>query len=128
MAQHGLIPERVETVTSMTVQRSKQFATDFGRFEYLYLNAERYTVGVDWRQVGERERCLFASPEKALADVIARERDLLTVDKLTEFLVENLRLDEESLRNLNKERLAKIMAVYGSPVVRLLNEALGRIA
>ena len=128
LAQHGLIPERVETVTNMTTQRNRQFTTPFGRFEYLYLNARRYTVGIDWRQVSESERCLFASPEKALADVIARERDLVTVDELTEFLVENLRLDEELLIDLHLERMAKISAAYGSPVVRLLNETLARMA
>jgi predicted transcriptional regulator of viral defense system len=127
LAQHGLILERVETVTSMVTQRNKQFDTPFGRFEYLYLNKQRYTVGVDWRQAGEYERCLFASPEKALADVVARERDIKKEDELLELLVENLRIEEDLLLDLNLQRMTKIAAAYGSPVIRLLNEALARM-
>jgi hypothetical protein len=127
LAKHELIPERVETVTSMTTQRNTLFSNEFGRFEYLYLNNQRYTVGVDWRKVGEHERCLFASPEKALADIIAGETDLTKADKLTEFLLENLRIDEELLIELNIGRLAKIAAVYGSPVVRLMSEVIMRM-
>lgn len=124
LSVHGLIPERVETVTSMTTERNKVFDTPFGRFEYLHLNLQRYTVGIDWREVGERERSLFASPEKALADVVSRQRDLKNCEALREFLVENLRVDEDHLQDLDSERMAKIAAVYGNPVVRLLKEVL----
>ena len=127
LAQHGLIPERVETVTSMTTQRNKQFSTVFGQFEYFHLNTQRYTVGIDWRQVGEQERCLFASPEKALADVVARERGLKTAADITKFLLESLRIEEDLLVELQLDRMAKITAAYGNPMVRLLNEALRRI-
>ncbi|MGA8165338.1 MAG: hypothetical protein WB791_10035 [Waddliaceae bacterium] len=127
LSQHELIPERVETVTSMTTQRNKAFTTPFGCFEYWYLNQKRYSVGVDWRPVGEEQWCLFASPEKALADLIAKERDLEKEDTILEYLMENLRIEDSMLRELNKERMIKIAAAYGTPTVRLLNQVLMRM-
>lgn len=126
LAFYGFIPERVETVTSMTTERPKRFATPFGLFEYLHLSQQRYLVGVDWHPVGERDHALFASPEKALADVIARERDLATFDQLRTYLIESLRVDEEAIARLDLARMAKIAALYKSPVVRLLSQTLSR--
>ena len=40
---YGLIPERVETITSMTNKRKKEFDTPFGRFTYTYINTERFS-------------------------------------------------------------------------------------
>src|SRR3989338_5882529 len=43
---HGLIPERVEIVTSVTSKRDKEFATPVGVFRYRYLHPRKYFVGV----------------------------------------------------------------------------------
>jgi len=45
LSHHGLIPERVETVTSVTTRRSRDFDTPFGAFSYRMLNGPRYAVG-----------------------------------------------------------------------------------
>src|SRR5262249_36615340 len=86
LAFYGLIPERVQTVTSMTTQRHKYYETPFGLFEYLHLSQKRFTVGVDWIKINEAEHCLVASPEKALADLLEPERDLSTEKILLEHL------------------------------------------
>lgn len=125
---HGLIPERVEVVTSMTTQRNKRFSTPLGVFEYRYLNNRRFTVGVDWRQSGEYEHFLLASPEKALADVVFLEKDLKTPEELLEHLVDNLRVEEEILLELDRERLKTITSAYKSPVCHLLSQAIEDIA
>jgi len=128
LAQYDLIPERVEVVTSMTARRNKRFDTPFGHFEYRYLNLQRYSVGVDWKELEKGVHCFFASPEKALADTVATQRDLQGVDEMREHIVENLRIDEEALANLDGMRMAKIAADYGSPVVRLLAETVVRLS
>ena len=46
LSLHGLIPERVETITSVTTRRSRHFDTPFGTFSYRMLNGRRYAVGV----------------------------------------------------------------------------------
>ncbi len=125
LSHHGFIPERVETLTSMTMQRNQNFSTPFGEFEYLHLSKTRYACGIEWQKVNDTEHALFATPEKALVDVISREVDLTTKKALTEFLLENLRIESESLEGLSLERLAKISAIYTSPVVRLLLDVVG---
>ncbi len=127
LAYYGLIPERVEVVTSMTTRRNSRFNTPFGLFEYLYLNPKRYNVGIDWKELEDGVHCLLASPEKALADSLAKVSDLKGPDAMLEHLVENLRIDEESLTTLDGTRIAKIAASYRTPMVWLLAKTLARI-
>jgi len=42
----GLIPERVDVVTSMTNKRNKSFKTPVGRFTYSYINENIFYKGV----------------------------------------------------------------------------------
>ncbi len=42
----GLIPERVETVTSITGKRNKFFTTPLGNFSYRYLHKSKFIQGV----------------------------------------------------------------------------------
>lgn len=118
---HGLIPERVEEVTSMTNGEKRRFATPFGVFTYRPLSARRYAPGVAWAGEGEA-RYLVASPEKALADKVwsdarfhpRRQRDF------DAYLFADLRLAEERLATLDAGRLADIAGAYGSRKVSLL--------
>jgi hypothetical protein len=128
LSHYGLIPELVETVTSMTTQRNKEFNTPFGHFEYQFLRTSRYSVGVNWLHIGNGLHCLFASPEKALADLIAKQHDLKHEKDVFEYLTDDLRVEETSLSDLDKERLLKIASVYRSPTVHLFNQLLARLS
>jgi predicted transcriptional regulator of viral defense system len=68
---HGLIPEAVKTVTSVTTGRRKSFTTPVGRFEYEHLAPRYFSLGIDIVNLEEGGRAFFiASPEKALFDTI----------------------------------------------------------
>lgn len=121
---HGLIPERVDMITSMTTGRNKLFQTPVGVFHYQYLNAERFTVGVDWQLLDNEQHFLLASPEKALADTLSTMTDIKSTMEMRLHLIENLRIDEEMLRNLNLERLKKINMAYRRPIIKLLYKTL----
>ena len=69
LSYHGLIPERVEAVTSVTTRRSRDFNTSFGAFTYRMLKGPRYTVGAIIETIGKTP-FLVASPEKALVDKV----------------------------------------------------------
>ena len=69
LSYHGLIPERVEAVTSGTTGRSRVFDTPFGAFTYHSLPPVRYAFGVLLETRGTTP-FLIASPEKALADKV----------------------------------------------------------
>src|SRR4030065_2491708 len=45
LATHRLMPERVETVTSVTCGRSRAFDTPVGRFTYRMISLEAFPVG-----------------------------------------------------------------------------------
>ena len=126
LAYYGLIPERVNTVTSMTCKRHKKFDTPLGVYTYSYLNKRRFKVGVDWQARGEYAHILMASPEKALCDTIAIYRDLKNMDDMQCHLIENLRIEQEDLMDLNKERLKKIAFEYRHPTINLLYQTIHR--
>lgn len=124
LGYYGLIPERVEEITSMTTQKNKEFETPVGRFHYKHINAEAYTVGID-RLTIDNQRCFFiASREKALADLIALQKGIKNESEMLEHLLENLRIDEDDLASLDFERLKKIATAYKKPIVKLLYNTL----
>ena len=106
---HGLIPERVETVTSVCFKRNKQFKTPVGIFTYRYISAEMFPIGTELH-VSESGNFMMATPEKALCDVVYFQK--LKKEEIFEFVTENLRIDEEDFLKLNSELLHQIADIY----------------
>lgn len=68
LAFHGLIPEAVVAVTSVTHRRGRSFDTPFGVFTFQNLKRELFTGYVAHDLGGQK--AYVATPEKALADLI----------------------------------------------------------
>ena len=51
LAHHGLIPERVDEITSVTCKRAKRFQTPLGRFTYRPVNESAFSYGVGLQSV-----------------------------------------------------------------------------
>ena len=98
LSHHALIPERVETVTSVTTRRSRDFDTPFGTFSYRMLIGPRYAVGAILEMAGKTP-FLVASPEKALADKVWTDKRFsgLRVSDYDAYLSDDLRIDREAL-------------------------------
>lgn len=126
LQHYGLIPERVELVTSMTTKRQKDFQTPVGNFKYSYLNHSRFTVGVDLTPISNKVTIFIASPEKAIADTVFRYRDIASIQDMQELLIEDLRIDTADISNLSLERMSKISDTYRNPTVSLLFQTLKR--
>ncbi len=125
---YGMIPERVHTVTSMTLGRNKEFRTPVGDFIYHRLSPDSYPVGIVQKQsAGFVGGFLMASPEKALADWIYITCKGLNKDQLKVELIESKRLDPNSLRQLNKPLLVEIATCYHSKIVDYLVDLIGVI-
>jgi predicted transcriptional regulator of viral defense system len=69
LAHHGLIPEHVPVVTSVTTGRPQQRENSFGSFEYHHCPPERLD-GYRAERLGGGQEALVATPSKALADLI----------------------------------------------------------
>src|SRR4030042_2316465 len=71
LAYYGIIPERAEALTSVTLSRSRRFSTPVGLFIYRQIPARAYEAGMA-RVDGDHDQAfLIPSPEKALAGTIA---------------------------------------------------------
>lgn len=124
LSYHGLIPEAVATVTSVTCGRSRIFSTPVGFFTYKTLPLEPFRTGMDRIETGDGRSFLMAIPEKALADRLALDRTLSITSRreLGAWLVEGLRIEPDRLKSLDADRLDEICDHYRSRKVALLRD------
>lgn len=125
----GLIPERVEAVTSVTTGRSRKYATPVGLFNYRMIPLAAFRIGMDRVELDNGRSFLIATPEKALADKIRDDRGngFQTQGQLLDYLENNLRVDLTALTNLNSEHLDTIARRYNSRKLQLLSNLLRRL-
>lgn len=121
---YRLIPEKVTTVTSVTIQRSKRFETPLGLFTYDHLHSDAFPVGVTWIKFSGGRQALFATKEKALADLLVLRRGNFSSKKhLKETLFEDLRIDEEDFDTLEIDLLKAIYSARPHSAVKYLIES-----
>ena len=99
----GMIPERVHELSSVTLKTSKRYSTPLGRFSYLHLAAPYYSFGIQSVKLTSQQTALIASREKAICDKIILTSGILlrSIRETKNFLLDDMRLDEEILRSLN---------------------------
>lgn len=125
---YGLIPERVETVTSVTHKRDKIFDTPVGQFTYRYLPPDKFPPQINLVSLDDRHSILIASPEKALADllILSKNITLLSTDDLTTYLYDDLRFDPLALKGLKIHKIKQLATLYHHHHVNLLHHFLGQ--
>jgi predicted transcriptional regulator of viral defense system len=129
LQHYGLIPERVEGVTSVTTGRSRRFLTPVGLFIYRTIPVPAFQIGMDRTEIGDGRAYLIATPEKALADKICEDRGtgLHTQKELTDYLERHLRVDVAVLREMNPDDLEAIAVRYRSQKIRALGRLVRRM-
>jgi predicted transcriptional regulator of viral defense system len=110
LAYHGLIPEHVPVVTSVTTSRPGYRETPLGHFEYHHIKPE-FFYGYDVIEVEDKQTALVANPEKALLDLVFLQPGSDSRDYL-----EGLRL--ENLERLDFEELERLAESSGRPKLR----------
>ncbi|EFK08081.1 conserved hypothetical protein [delta proteobacterium NaphS2] len=123
---YGLIPERVDAITSVTTGRSRKFFTPVGLFTYRMISLDAFRIGMDRIEIGEGRAFLMATPEKAMADKLQEIRGvgIKTIRDLEDYLEKDLRIDGTVFRELKPENLDKFARAYRSKRIRLLAETL----
>lgn len=100
LAFYGMIPEAVVQITSVTSLKTVSFNNDFGEYSYKNLK-ENLMFGYELKPVADNRTMQFATPEKALLDLL-----YLYPFYDNEQELEELRLDEDYLHDdLNKDLL-----------------------
>lgn len=100
LSYYGMIPETVTMVTSMTTGVSRTFTTPLGVFTYHGRHSADYSIGF----VNLDDPCggyLIAAKEKAIYDKALTDRRFDGAD-VPQYLLEDLRMDEDMLSHLNK--------------------------
>ena len=125
----GMIPERVEAVTSVTCSRGRRFSTPVGLFIYHGISMDAYQIGIDQVVLDGGRTFLIAIPEKALSDKTHSDRGtaVRTQKEMKAYLLDNLRIDPERLEKLNTDMLSLIADRYRSRKIRLLSGLLRKL-
>ena len=129
LQHHGLIPEHVEAVTSVTTGRSRAFDTPVGRFTYRQIPLSAFHIGMSRVEETTGKAFLIANAEKALADKIFDERNIgaATPGRMLQYLLDNLRMDEAGLARLDPVLAREIAGRYRSRKLRILAQALAKV-
>jgi hypothetical protein len=121
---HGLIPEAVETMTSVTTGRSRRFQTPVGSFTYRMIPLRAFRVGMDLAEAEGGASFFIATPEKAIADKLVAEKGMTMrdVSMVETYLMENLRIPPVEIGRLDARRVGPIATAYQSRRVALLRD------
>ena len=117
---HGLIPERIEALTSVTTKRPKAFATPLGSFIYRQSPRGSFHLGIDRVEDGD-VAFLIATPERALADKVRDDRmhGLETRADAARYLFDNLRIERSDFEQMDAAALSRLAGALRSGKVAL---------
>lgn len=120
LSYHGLIPERVYTITSATTYRSEAYTTELGTFSYKKIPSNSYAIGIDWKFDQHDGGYMIATAEKALCDQVYADQRISDIkkDEILEYLEDDLRIELEELEKLDTTLLWKISMAYSSSKLR----------
>lgn len=122
---HGLIPESVYEITSITTKRSKSFETPFGIFSYAQIKKELFNIGLEIK-TSKNGNFIIAGKEKALCDKVyfTKDIDLRSQKVMMEFLEDDLRIDMEELENCDMSIFEEYSKISKSKKIEVLTKVI----
>ncbi len=126
LSWHSLIPEKVNTITSITTGRSHDFLTPAGNFSYTHLSGSRFSPGL-MQHKSSSGNFIITEPLKALADKVWTDKRFkpTSAASYSDYIFNDLRIDEHALEELLiHERMIVIEKAYSSRKVLWLMEYL----
>jgi predicted transcriptional regulator of viral defense system len=113
LAFYGIIPEAVVQITSVSSLKTAFFSNPFGEFSYKSLKNE-LMFGYDLKPIDKRRNLLFATPEKAILDLLYLYPFYNNEQEMNE-----LRFDDAFMQDdLNVERLNEFTEKFKSKTLR----------
>ncbi|MDP1842024.1 MAG: hypothetical protein Q8K64_01300 [Sediminibacterium sp.] len=105
----GLIPERVFEIASVTNKLSKKFESNNQKYSFTHVPLPYYTFGIQQLSLTATQTVMIASKEKSICDKIITSAgiQLRSKKQAISYLVEDLRIEKDSLRLLNTREMAK---------------------
>ena len=105
---HGLLPEAVFQVASVTARRSRTYATPLGTFVFRRVPCDDPKAGVRAVRLSPDAWAFVALPLRAIADLVYLRRDISWSRDGLGFLTTSLRLEDADLRATHLEALPEI--------------------
>lgn len=116
LAYYQMIPEQVQTITSVTTQKPKLYQTPVGTFRYQHIRMDLFHLGLDYATLAEKG-FLLASREKVLCDLVYFRFRNLKAHNVAAFLLEDMRIDLNELKTLNTKNLSEWINIYKNPSI-----------
>ncbi|MFA7173702.1 MAG: hypothetical protein WC340_09845 [Kiritimatiellia bacterium] len=124
LAHHGLIPEAIYQVSSVTVARSRVFHTPVGVFSFSRVPTLAPRAGVEAVAVARNTWAFIASPLRAITDAVYLNKEVTWKRDGIRYLTNSLRIEEDDLRALSFAPLDEILESLRSRRVRAYLEGL----
>jgi len=126
LAYHGLIPEAVCQVSSVTTARARSFTTPLGVFSFQRVPADAARAGVEAVKLDRLFWAFIATPLRAIADAVYVNRAVTWQHDGLAFLTESLRIEEQDLAAIPQDACDAIARSIHSARVRAFLEGLRR--
>ena len=118
LSHHGLIPEAVYVVSSVTSQRSRSYKTPLGHFSFQRVPTDRLRAGVKIIKVDKSGWTFVAGPIRAIADLVYLRREVQWKRDGLAFLTESMRIEEEDLAEISMDDFEEVHDAMRSKRVR----------
>lgn len=121
LREYGLIPERVYTIKSISMRRSKNITTSMGEFIYIGCNPDYYPIGVNIKDCNNYSY-MIASPEKALCDLVVFTSglNLRYLSETRAYIEDDIRMDMDAFAQMDTQIIEQC-AMVGKKNTSLLN-------
>ncbi len=121
LSYYNLIPERVFTITSATLNNHKNKTRDnvFARYEYQDIPSSVFSEGVTYIE-SEGYTVKIAMKEKAICDSLSKWRVVKNIDELKELLFIDKRIDEVEFALCDFKLMKRLASLYNKTNLKLL--------
>lgn len=121
LAKYNIIPERVNSFTSATVlkKHNNKITNCFGDFYYSDVPLKVFSYLVNIIKNGDNTY-LEATKEKALCDLLYKEKPVYSIKSLKELLFNDLRVDKDEFLKLNFDDILSIALLYRKKNLNIL--------
>ena len=125
---HGLIPERVYTITSASLgnKKDKTYQNYFGTFTFSDIPKRVFPLGVLYITLTDGYSYLISTKEKALCDKLYKMPVIKNYKDLEITLFDDLRIDENILNEFDISDMEIYSSLYRSKNITILYKYLRR--
>lgn len=127
LSYYGMIPEKVFSITSATLEnrKNKTYENYFGRYEYTDIPARVFSEGLIYLE-NDEYIVKIATKEKALCDSLCKWRVTKSIKELKELLFIDKRIDEDEFATCDFKLMKRLASLYNKTNLKLLCKLIGK--